>query len=214
MKFFRRRKKQKFDSGEYWRRRYEDKKTSGPGSYGRLAAYKADIVNGILRDRGISSVIEFGCGDGNQAALFEIPNYTGVDISPLVVENAKKTFADRPGWTFQVAGEGTVADGAHDMSMSLDVIYHLIEDDVFETYMHNLVAAARRYVLVFASDYEQTAKPKHVRHRHYSEWLAQNYPELKMVQEFEHPYPASEGSDITETSFAHFKIFEKANKPD
>ena len=209
MSFLKRLLKTKFDSGDFWRRRYEKSQTSGPGSYGRLAAYKADVVNGMVRDLNIASVIEFGSGDGNQAALFEIPKYTGIDISPLVVDKARKIFVDRADWTFETSDKAQITPNAYDMSMSLDVIYHLVEDEVFEPYMRDLVAAARRYVLIYASDHNEVAKDAHVHHRHYSDWLARHFPDLKLIETLEQPYPAGPDTDAKETSFAHFKIFEK-----
>ena len=39
-----------------------------------------------------------------------------------------------------------------DLSLSLDVIYHLVEDDVFEYYMRTLFEASNGYVIIYASD--------------------------------------------------------------
>ena len=199
--------RRKFQSGDYWRQRYEKGRTSGPGSYGRLSEYKAQIVNGIVEDRAIRSVIEFGCGDGNQSALFDIPRYVGVDISPLVIERARSTFADRPDWSFEVADKKVRTVGRHDMSMSLDVIYHLVEDDVFDSYMRDLVSASRRYLLIYASDHDETTADVHVRHRKYSDWLARKAPEFKLATNYEQPYPKGADTDPKTTSFAHFKLF-------
>ena len=55
-----------FDSGAYWSARYRRGETSGSGSYGENAKYKADFLNGFVQENGINSVIEFGCGDGAQ----------------------------------------------------------------------------------------------------------------------------------------------------
>ena len=43
--------------------------SSGPGSYGRLAAGKADFLNRFVEDHQIKTVLEIGCGDGNQLSL-------------------------------------------------------------------------------------------------------------------------------------------------
>lgn len=39
-----------------------------------------------------------------------------------------------------------------DLSLSLDVIYHLVEDEVFETYINTLFKSARRYVIIYSSN--------------------------------------------------------------
>jgi 2-polyprenyl-3-methyl-5-hydroxy-6-metoxy-1,4-benzoquinol methylase len=201
--------RKKFDSGDYWRSRYEKGGNSGPGSYGNLARYKAEVVNLIVRDHAIETIVEFGCGDGNQAALFKIAHYTGVDISPLVVESALKTFGNRTDWNFVTTSQFAKSPKTYDMAMSLDVIYHLTEEDVFESYMRQLTSSVRQYLLIYASDHDEQAKDVHVRHRNYSRWLEMHAPEFSLVKEFTHPYPLTAESNGQETSFAHFKLFEK-----
>lgn len=73
-----------FSSAAYWEQRYRAGGHSGAGSYGRLAAFKADFLNALIRDNAIATAtaIEFGCGDGNQLALLDIPDYVGLDIAP------------------------------------------------------------------------------------------------------------------------------------
>src|SRR5690242_3122883 len=73
-------------SGLYWENRYRKNGTSGSGSYGRNAKYKADFLNRFVKDHKIDRVIEFGCGDGNQAMQFHFPNYIGLDVSPTAIE--------------------------------------------------------------------------------------------------------------------------------
>jgi SAM-dependent methyltransferase len=198
-----------FSSSDYWAKRYERGKTSGSGSYGRLASYKADVINQLVRDRAVGSVVEFGCGDGNQAALFDFETYTGVDVAPLVISSAQIRFADRETWQFVESHAFEAPASGYDLSMSLDVIYHLVEAAVFDRYMRDLVAASARYVLVYASDHDAATKDVHVRHRRYSDWMAAHAPEFDHVQTWDHPYPMTETSDKNETSFAFFQLFER-----
>ena len=44
-----------FDSAQYWRDRYRAGGNSGAGSYGRLAGFKAEIVNAFVREHDIAS---------------------------------------------------------------------------------------------------------------------------------------------------------------
>jgi hypothetical protein len=196
-----------FRSADYWRERYEKGRTSGPGSFGRLAAYKAEFVSALVAERGIGSVIEFGSGDGNQASLFDFPDYTGVDVVPQVIEAARRRFADRPGWSFVTLEEYARHPRRADLAMSLDVIYHLVEDATFTEYMTRLVAAADRFVLIYASDHDATTTARHVRHRAYSRWMAEFAPDFEAVATWENPYPQVEGADPTTTSFAFFRLY-------
>ena len=80
-------------SSVYWDGRYKSGGTSGRGSSGRLAEFKAEFLNDYVKQRGIASVIEHGCGDGAQLKLAQYPSYTGLDISPRAIELCRRIFA-------------------------------------------------------------------------------------------------------------------------
>ncbi len=79
-------------SAEYWELRYASGGSSGQGSYGRLAEFKAEVINNFVMERGVHSVIEFGCGDGNQLQLAKYPVYVGLDVSEKAVAMCKEKF--------------------------------------------------------------------------------------------------------------------------
>ena len=81
-------------SAEYWERRYRGGGNSGDGSYGGLADFKAEIINVFVEENGIDTVVELGCGDGNQLGLMDVPQYTGYDISKTAVEMCAKMYAN------------------------------------------------------------------------------------------------------------------------
>ena len=140
-----------FSSAAYWQQRYRAGGHSGAGSYGRLAAFKADFLNAFIHDNAIAGAIEFGCGDGNQLALLDIADYAGLDVAPAAIARCRERFAGQPGRQFRLMQdrEGLVAA---ELTLSLDVVYHLVEDDVFADYMETLFAYAWRFVVIYASD--------------------------------------------------------------
>jgi hypothetical protein len=73
-------------SASFWESVYRQGGTSGPGSHGRLAQFKAEILNAFVQTRNVRTVIEFGCGDGAQLSLAKYPEYVGVDVSPIAVK--------------------------------------------------------------------------------------------------------------------------------
>src|SRR5665213_2293432 len=79
-------------SGTYWNRRYGVGGNSGAGSYGRLAEFKAKYLNGFVAREGVASVIEFGCGDGNQLSLADYSAYFGVDVSRRAIRHCRNRF--------------------------------------------------------------------------------------------------------------------------
>ena len=58
----------------YWEQRYREGGCSGAGSYGKFGRFKAQVLNQFVVEHGIRTVMEFGCGDGNQLSLCAIRN--------------------------------------------------------------------------------------------------------------------------------------------
>lgn len=198
------------NSDQYWKERYQRGGNSGEGSYGPLARYKASFINDFCRQHQIGSAVEFGCGDGNQAAMLEIPAYTGVDISQQCIDWARANLA-RPGWRFETVGEYAVAE--HDpaeLGLSLDVIYHLVEDATYHAYLRNLSAAASRFVLIYTSDLDYfDPKVPHVRHRPLIADMARLHPDWAFVRTERNPYAMRHDEEREYGSFADFHLFEK-----
>jgi hypothetical protein len=195
-------------SCQYWEDRYNAEGNSGVGSYGKFAAFKAEVINAFVATRGVQSVIEFGCGDGNQLKLARYPMYAGYDVSEAAVRQCERLFAGDATKTFalmsQYRGEGA------DLALSLDVIYHLVEDRVFEDYMRTLVGAAHRYVIIYASnsDDNREYQGQHIKHRKFSAWLQRNALDWELLEHIPNRYPYR--GDYTEGSFAEFFIYGRA----
>jgi hypothetical protein len=69
-----------------------------------------------------------------------------------------------------------------DLAISLDVVYHLVEDSVFEKYMTQLFASGRRYVVVYSTNAEMRCTAPHARHRCFTPWVEFNCPDWRLVQ--------------------------------
>ncbi|HEX4846780.1 MAG TPA: class I SAM-dependent methyltransferase [Novosphingobium sp.] len=200
------RRQKDFVSGDYWENRYKAGGNSGAGSYNRLAEHKAEVLNGFVADHGVQTVIEFGSGDGAQLTRAHYPDYTGVDISHTALDLTRKLFAGDPTKRFLHPSELPDPFVA-DLTLSLDVVYHLIEDSVFEAYMAQLFDASRRYVIVYSSNTDRKSDAVHVRHRRFTDWVEANRPEFALTGVVRNPYP--EDQDTDNTSFADFYFFEK-----
>lgn len=173
-------------SSAYWERRYRAGGTSGQGSYGVLAEFKAEVLNAFVVDRSVSSVVEFGSGDGHQLQLAAYPRYLGIDVSRSAIERCQRLFRDDPTKTFLLYDPQLFDDPAGfihaDLALSLDVIFHLVEDTTFERYMSALFRAADRFVIMYSSDVDQRTPGPHERHRKFSTWVARNAPEWGLVK--------------------------------
>lgn len=193
------------DSGEYWENRYKNGRNSGAGSYRQLAEFKANFLNDFVAKNRVTSVIEFGSGDGNQLRLAKYPRYIGVDVSRTAVVRCRGIFTDDADKQFIHLPD--YAEQTAELSLSLDVIYHLVENNIFEEYMHRLFNAAERYVIVYADNEELPYTPGfHVRHRRFTNWIEKNKPEWKLLKHVPNKYPFDERKP-SDTSFSDFYVF-------
>ena len=197
----------KFRSGRYWSRRYAAGGNSGAGSYGRLAQFKADTVNAFVKAQKVASVIEFGCGDGNQLSLAQYPKYLGLDVAPVCIERCRQLFAKDPSKRFKEVRRyrGERAE----LALSLDVIYHLAEDKVYHRYMRDLFRSAKRYVVIYSSCQDEISEAKHVRHRVFMSWVDRHAKDWRLVQTVANPYPLR--FDPKNETFADFYIYKRVD---
>lgn len=195
-------------SVHYWEKRYQHGGTSGAGSYGKLAQFKADFLNTFVEQQGIQSVIEFGCGDGHQLSLAHYPRYIGLDVSLTAIQMCQQRFGSDSSKSFFIYHPQGFVDNAQvlraDAALSLDVIYHLVEDPAFNTYMNHLFQSAARFVIIYSSNKE--GRPRsHVRHRQFTHWIEQHQPAWSLREHKRNPYPIEHDPD---GSFADFYVYQ------
>lgn len=161
-------------SAQYWQARYARGRHSGMGSKGAFAEFKAGVLNPFVAERNIQSVVEWGCGDGLQLARAHYPQYLGIDVSATAVALCRKRFAGDATKRFVTLDE--YAGERAELALSLDVIYHLVEDEAYEVYMRRLFRSAYRYVIIYSSNKEWQVEQPHIRHRTFTDWVATNFP--------------------------------------
>lgn len=195
----------KFSSGRYWEERYKKGGNSGAGSYNNLAEFKAEIINKFVVDNDIETIIEFGCGDGNQLALFDFKHYIGFDVSDSILNQIREKYKDNKNYSFQKMCD--FCEQRAELVLSLDVIYHLVEDVVFEQYMNDLFKASKRYVIIYASNKDEI-QCAHVKHRKFSDYIENNFNDWEMIKFIPNKYPFDKNNPDY-TSFADFYIYKK-----
>ena len=206
------RRQQRFvGTSTYWEQRYFSGGNSGVGSYGKFAEFKAEIINDFIKRKGITSVIEFGSGDGNQLKLIDCEEYLGFDISPAAIARCKALYRDDPTKTFRLSPE--YSGEKADLSLSMDVLFHLVEDDMFELYVKQLFGSGRYFVIIYSSDIEENTKhgSPHVRHRRFTQWVRDNIDGWELEQHIPNKYPYR--SDDRTGSLADFYIYRKKTTP-
>ena len=194
-------------SENYWIERYESGGNSGDGSYNILAEFKAEILNGFIREENIETIIEFGCGDGNQLRLANYKSYIGFDVSLKAISMCKNIFAGDCTKKFILMKDYN-EETAH-LTISLDVIFHLIEDIIFNEYMHRLFDSAERFVIIYSSNIcYRPDEGVHIKHRKFTQWIEENRSQWQLRSFIPNRHPFK--GDTNSGSFADFYIYEKA----
>jgi len=203
----------RFRSGTYWNRRYLLGGNSGRGSYGDLAEFKAKVINEFVARHKVTAVVDWGVGDGNQAALFTVPSYVGYDVSRTAIDMCRRRFAAHEGKEFILFhGERVRPPRKAALSMSLDVVYHLVEDSLYESHLWNLFASSNRFVCIYSSDFD-AVHTRHVRHRCFSARVQREFPEFRLLSVVRNEYPF-ELNDPDHTSLSDFYFYEKVSHED
>lgn len=197
-------------SPSYWETRYRQGGSSGSGSYGRLARFKADTINCFVEEQEITSLVEFGCGDGAQLALAKYPHYTGFDVSRHVVDLCQRKFAGDESKQFYDLQDGQSDTIKADMALSLDVVYHLVEDGIYDAYMRRLARAAERFICIYSSNAALPGHVPHIRHRRFTDWFENSAPEWTVAGKIRNAFPY-DPEDPDETSWADFYFLSRTH---
>lgn len=201
-------------SEKYWEERYRSQGNSGSGSYDHLAEFKAEFLNDFVKQNQVASVIEFGSGDGNQLKLANYPRYIGLDVSPTAVRMCEDLFKNDDSKSFFLYNSLAFCDRSGifkaELSLSLDVLFHLVEYEIFSAYLMHLFQSSSRYVIIYASDYEQEQEPvyRHEHRRNFSRFVAEHCPGWKLKEVVRNKYPVATYGQ--KGSLSDFFIYEKA----
>ncbi len=179
-------------SSVYWEDRYRHGGDSGVGSRNHLGEYKASILNNFFDRYRILKVVDYGCGDGHLLSQLRIRQYVGYDVSPTIIHKNQIAFARDRSKSFHVIDD--VQDDAilHDQSpdavLSLDVISHLVEDDVFQVHMKRLFTTRNaRFVVIYAPAYE-TNQVMYTRDRKIIAYISDHFRDWEMFKLETNPY--------------------------
>jgi len=176
-------KKKFISSPEYWENRYRNGGNSGVGSYNEIAEYKQKIINEFVEKNNIQSVIEFGSGDGNQLSLANYKSYIGLDVSKTAINICNKKFHNDLSKSFFIYNSLAFFDNHSifnaELALSLDVIYHLVENDIYEKYMLHLFNAAQKYIIIYSNNNSNWGK-NHIKSRVFTDWVEKNKNEWNL----------------------------------
>lgn len=166
-----------FSSPLYWENRYANGGNSGDGSYSQDAEAKSSYINNLIKKYDLKTINDYGHGDGNQLTYIKGFNaYYGYDVSKTARNKCISKFKDNK-YTF-------IDDPSNfpksDLVMSLDVIYHIIEDNLYKNYLKTLFSIGK-YVLIYAVDNNVKGAP-HYQAREFTPYIRKNFPNFKLIE--------------------------------
>ena len=109
-----------------------------------MAEFKAKVINDFIKEHYIQSLLDYGVGDGNQLKLIETTNisYIGLDVSQTIITKCKDIFKEDTNKKFILINDFDfnqhINTNSVELSISCDVIYHLIDDKIYFEYLDNL----------------------------------------------------------------------------
>lgn len=194
------------NSTQYWIERYRHGGTSGAGSTGRLNVFKSALLGSIIDKYNIESVLDLGCGQGAILDLIEIIEYLGYDPSMEVVQFLKDKYSTNLSMSFEYDLNKIESK---ELVISFDVIFHLIEDSVYEQYMKSLFHFSTNYVLIYSSNTNREdsvyATAPHVKHRFFQEKIPHDF---NLLEIHENLFPYSP-NDQEKTSWSDFYLYKR-----
>ena len=163
----------------FWENRYKAGGNSGAGSYGEYAEHKAKVINDYIIKYNIKTISDFGCGDGNQISLLKgYEAYNGFDISEYIINKCREKFKAMPMKFFS----DILMLPEAELTLSLDVLYHIVEEKDYVFYLNQLFGKSKKYVLVFSTNYDgNNVVADYIFHRKFTDWVDKNYKDFKLV---------------------------------
>lgn len=169
----------------YWDRRYREGRTSGAGSEGDEGAYKAAYLSDFIAEHDVTSVVDWGCGDGQVLDLVDLHDaqYIGVDVSRTIIDRMRNRFADAgPRYLFHTADAfKSVTWRPFDLALSFDVLFHFPDEADYFAYLDNLFGSAEKYVMIYATNYAGGRTARHVFRREFTPDVAERFPDWELT---------------------------------
>lgn len=179
---------------DFWNNRYKNGGNSGSGSYGELYTFKTTIINDIIKKYNINNIIDFGSGDGNQIKELNINSYIGLDISEEAINICKQKYKDDKSKSFFVNNDFNYSSKA-DMCISLDVLYHILEEDSFMDYLKKLFNSSKKIVLIYSNNYEGHIH-YHIHTRKFTDYIDKYINNWKLLNIIKQQFPDKSSADF------------------
>ena len=72
-----------------------------------------------------------------------------------------------------------------ELSLSLDVIYHLVEDNIYKTHLTHVFESSSKFVAIYANNEESPQVNPHVKTRNFTKDIEVMFPEWSLLEVIE-----------------------------
>jgi len=128
----------------YWEDHYSSGGISGQGSIGDCRKWKWDTIFSYVEK--IDKVIDVGCGDLSFWDGETCKSYTGIDISPTIINKNMKA---RPDWNF-ICSDASISHPVHaPVVFCLDILFHILDDQVYLSILENLARYSDEWIFIY-----------------------------------------------------------------
>jgi hypothetical protein len=190
----------------YWDNRYKNNYDTGIQSQGILLEKQIQFTNDLIDKHHLTSVIEWGCGDGHMLLQLHLKKYIGLDISSWSIKRCKEQFKEDSSKEFFLVNDYHL-DSNHDLALSLgNVISSIPDRNDFIQYMQNLFNSSQQFVCIFSPD-EESEQYGHIKAWKFSDYVSEHLPQWELIDKKETGYPYKPGDPLK----ASFFIYRKNN---
>jgi hypothetical protein len=170
----------------YWNNRYKNGGNSGEGSHGQYANWKSHILESFFAAKNISTLTDLGCGDfQNKDAFLKLAQYHGYDVSNWQIRKLKKKHGRKRFKFHQIKTDRDyLRITKSEMSLSMDVILHLVDDEDYSQYMRALFNSSTNYVGILNTSTESnsTQMAWHNKFRDENLWINNNCRDWILIE--------------------------------
>lgn len=86
-------------------------------------------------------------------------------------------------------------DMKSNLTLSLDVLYHILEEDLFIDYIKNLFNYSNNFVLIYSSNVKGI-KLNHIYTRKFTDYISNLFPNWQLIEKIDQKYPKKSSADF------------------
>ncbi len=133
---------------EYWEARYATGiygGTSGAGSVGLNREWKWALIEQFV-EISKANVLDIGCGDLSFWEGHNCSSYTGLDLSPTIIQRNQKT---HPDWNFIQGDASEEHEFSGEVVFCLDMLFHIMSDETYFVILKNLAKWTKKWLFIY-----------------------------------------------------------------